>query len=92
MAVLIKKTKTVIIEIVYSKKYVILWPENVNGRTWMQSIIQGYLNLKADLIILIGKLQVFHHFYLFYVTHDRRQRKLLLIIMEVQNLNLHNQT
>lgn len=58
----------------------------------MQPIIHRYLNLKADLITLIGKLQVFHAFYPFYVTHESRQRKLLLIIMEVQTLNTHNQT
>lgn len=58
----------------------------------MQPIIHRYLNLKADLVILIGKLQVFHHFYPFYVTQESRERKLLLIIMEVQNLNPHNQT
>lgn len=37
----------------------------------MQSIIHGYLNMEAD---LIGKLQVFNHFYPLYVNHERRQK------------------
>lgn len=61
---------------VYKKKKkqnpnLILWPKKVSGRTWMQSIIHGYLNMEAD---LIGKLQVFNHFYPLYVNHERRQK------------------